>query len=162
MLTLTRPQRQGMATLAVLAGFVAPTGYVAYLAWDVNRPEHVRRVERELSAALGLDASLGEVSYPRPGETLLRRVVLRPADGGIEGSRPDELLRAESLRLVRRNGQITVEADGLALRAEGPRQAVAQIVTLLGQAHGEERSISFLAHSCAIEPGAGCPRATVG
>ena len=159
MLTLTRLHRQALATLAVLVLFIAPTGYFAYWAWAVRRPEHLRRVEGELSAALGLAVALGRVSYPRPGEMRLDRVALRPADAPSAGSRPADLLWAESLRLVRHPGQMTIEADGLTIRAERPSQVVAQVVALLGRAGGEGRAISFLAPSCAIEPGAGRPRA---
>ena len=52
-LTLNRPHRQALATLALLSFTVAPTFYVASTAWRINRPSHVRDVEAELGRHQG-------------------------------------------------------------------------------------------------------------
>src|SRR5690242_6671484 len=123
MLTLTRPQRQVLATLGLLAFSVAPTGYVAFVAWRVNRPGHVRDVEVELGRQFGVRVTLESVRYPRPGEVVLRGVCIRQEEPGRTESRLTEIARADSAWL--RKGELVLE--GLCLRGEGPRQAIAQV-----------------------------------
>src|SRR5205823_2591195 len=63
MLALSRPYRQAMATVALLAFTVAPTGYVILTACRINRPGHLRDVEVEIRRQLGLQVTLEGVSY---------------------------------------------------------------------------------------------------
>ena len=138
MLTLTRVQRQIVATFALLAGSVAPTCYVGWLAWTVNRPGHVRDLEIELGRRLGLVVTLGGARYPRPGETLLNQPVFRQeapqveAPSGPSGRSMTEVVRAESI-LVRggQAGELGLDCEGLMLSGESPRQALAHLGALL-------------------------------
>src|SRR3954453_7345913 len=77
MFPLTRPFRQALATLALVVLTVVPTGFVAVMAWRINRPGHVRDVEIELGRQIGLQVPLEDFRYPRPGEVVYRGIVLR-------------------------------------------------------------------------------------
>ena len=77
MFPLTRPFRQGLATVALFAFTILPTAFVAAYAWRVNRPGHIRDVEIELGRQLGLQVTLEAVRYPRPGELVYQGIVLR-------------------------------------------------------------------------------------
>jgi hypothetical protein len=57
MFPLTRRLRQAVATVVLLALTVAPTIYIAVLAWRINRPGHVRDVEIELRRQLGFQVT---------------------------------------------------------------------------------------------------------
>src|SRR4051812_46789582 len=81
---LTRPHRQAIATVALVAFTVAPTVYVAMTAIKVNRPGHVRDVEIEVGRQLGVQVTLEGVRYPRPGEVAYRGVVLRQQEPGTK------------------------------------------------------------------------------
>src|SRR6516162_6113093 len=99
MFPVTRPVRQVLATLAVIALTIAPTGYVAVLAWRINRPGHIRDVEIELGRQLGLQVTLQGVRYPRPAEVIYEGVVLRqdePRDKSLA-----EIARADLVRVER-------------------------------------------------------------
>jgi hypothetical protein len=163
MLSLTRPQRQALATAAVIGLLVAPTVMIALNALRLRRPEHRQEVASALSDRLGARVTLASVSYPRPGETLLRGVVIRQDDaGGKAGNAPGagEIARAEVLRLRTEGALLSVEADGLTLRAAGPRQAMAQLGAMLRRAGsgGVATEVALLAPSCHIDPGAGLER----
>ena len=155
MLSLTRPRRQLFATAALLALTVAPTGFVASTAWKVNRPEYTREVEADLARRLGLFVQLDEVSYPKPGTILYRGVVLRQEEPGRKDSRRAEIARAETLQLRRDGRELTLQVDGLRLRGPSPKQAIAQVVSLLqriGGSSGFDR-INLAAHSCEMDLG---------
>ncbi len=159
MLTLTRPQRQALATLAVLALLVAPSAFIAWNAWKLRRPDHRLAVAAALSNRLGARVTLDQVSYPRPGETLLKGVVIRQDEPGAKAHSAGEIARAAVLRLRSEGQLLRVEADGLTLRAAGPRQALAQLGTLLQRVGADGTTeVSLLAASCHIEPGAGLSR----
>ncbi len=154
MLTLTRPQRQALVTLVMVGATVVPTIYVGVTAWRINRPGHVRDVEAEIGRSIGLQVTLEGVRYPRPGEVVYQGVVLRqdePRRGGLV-----EVARAKSIRLHRGSSELTLEADGLALRAGGPRQAMAQVGALLsGAGQGSYRRVSLAAPSARVDLGDG-------
>ncbi len=157
MLTLTRPRRQALVTLALFAFTVLPTVYVGFTAWRINRPGHVRDVEVEIGRSIGLQVTLDSVRYPRPGEVVYVGMVLRqdePRRGGLT-----EIARAKSVRLRKIGRDLTLETDGLSLRAASPRQAMAQIGELLGGAgQGEYRQISLAAQSCTVDLGLGASK----
>ena len=150
MLTLTRPQRQALVTLVMVGTTVVPTAYVGLTAWRINRPGHVRDVEVEVGRSSGLQVTLDRVRYPRPGEVVYQGVVLRqdePRRGGLV-----EIARARSVRLHRGKAELTIEAEGLSLRADGPRQAMAQVGALLsGAGQGAYRRVSLAAPACKID-----------
>ena len=72
MFPVTRPFRQGLATLALVVLTVLPTAFVAAWAWRIHRPGHLRDVEIELGRQLGLQVTIEAVQYPRPGEVVFR------------------------------------------------------------------------------------------
>jgi hypothetical protein len=143
-----------LVTLVMVCTTVVPTIYVALTAWRINRPGHVRDVEVEVGRSVGLQVTLDGVRYPRPGEVVYQGVVLRqdePRRGGLV-----EVARAKSVRLRRGSGELTLEADGLALRADGPRQAMAQVGAMLsGAGQGEYRRVSLAAPQCKVDLGHG-------
>ncbi len=156
MLTLTRPQRHVVATIGLLLSTVAPTVYVGYVSWKINRPGHLRDVEVELGRELGLQVSLKEVRHPRPGEDVLRGVVFRHEEP--RGKTFAEVARAEAVRVHRKGGEMVVEARGLVVRGEGPRQAIDQASALLSRAgEGPWKRVSLSAPTCEIELGDGGP-----
>lgn len=150
MLSLSRPQRQALSSLAVLGLFIAPTVLVAWHAWEVRRPEHRRSVARELAAELGMEVTLGGVRYPRPGEMLLNDVSLHAQDAHAPAAGRTGLFHAQSLRIVRQAGRLTIDADGVTIRAGGPRAIAAQLATVLSRRGRQGRPISFLAHTCRL------------
>ena len=154
MLPLTRPQRQALVTLVMVGTTVVPTIYVGLTAWRINRPGHVRDVEVEIGRSIGLQVTLDRVRYPRPGEVVYQGVVLRqdePRRGGLV-----EVARARSIRLHRGSAELTLEVEGLSLRAEGPKQAMAQVGALLsGAGQGTYRRVSLAAPAARVELGNG-------
>src|SRR4051812_29447790 len=125
----TRPNRQAIATAALLVLTVFPTLYVGWTAWRINRGGHLHEVEGTIGRALGLQVSLERVSYPRPGE-----VVAGGVAGGREAPRRKgltEVGRARELRLRRGDRELTVETEGLRIRGESPKLAMAQVGALL-------------------------------
>ena len=153
-LTLNRPNRQALATLGLLAFTVAPTLYVVATAWRINRPGHVREVEAELGRQLGLEVTLAGVRHPQPGEDVLRGLVLRQDEP--RGKASTEVARAASVRIHRADQQMTLEVDGLQLRGDSPKQAMAQVNALLQRAGDSTfRQISFTAPSCEVLLGPG-------
>src|SRR3954453_23373823 len=113
---LTRPYRQGLATLALLVLTVVPTIYVGATAWRINRGAHLREVEIAIGRPLGLEVSLEGVSYPRPGEVVYRGLVVRQEEPRRKGL--TEIGRARELRLRRGYRELTLETEGLRLRGE--------------------------------------------
>jgi hypothetical protein len=152
MLPLTRHQRQAIVTLSLVVLTIVPTAYVALTAWRISRPGHVRDVEVEISRSIGLQVSLEGVRYPKPGEVVYQGIVLRqdePRRGGLT-----EIARARSIRLRKNGSVLALEADGLTLRADGPKQAMAQVGTLLsGVGSGAYKQVSLAASSCVIDLG---------
>jgi hypothetical protein len=157
MLPLTRPHRQALATLAMVVLTVIPTGYVALTAWRINRPGHVRDVEVEIGRSIGLQVTLDGVRYPRPGEVVYLGMVVRqdePRRGGLT-----EIARARSVRLQKSGRELTLETEGLTLRAPSPKAAMAQVATLLsGAGDGAFRQVSLAAPSCTIELASGASK----
>jgi hypothetical protein len=154
MFPLIRPHRQVAATLAVLAFTVAPTVYVAWTAWQIGRPGHCREVEAEIGRRLGLQARLGAVRYPRPGEVVFRDVVLRQEEP--RGNGLIEVARADSVRLRRGDRELTLETRGLRLGGEGPREVMAQVGALLQRSVGSSFDrVTLSAPTCELDLGAG-------
>jgi len=154
MFPVTRPYRQAAATLALVAMTIAPTFYVALTAWRISRPGHRHEVEAEIGRLLGLEVTLDAVRYPRPGEVEYRGVVLRqeePRRGGLT-----EVARVGALRLRRGDRELTLEADGLRLRAVSPRAAMAQVGALLQRSGGTAYDrVNLSAPACDLDLGAG-------
>lgn len=130
MLTLTRPQRQTLATLAIVALTVAPTALVASKAWWIHQPGHVREVEAALSRQLGLAVEIASVRHPTPHEDQLDGLVLRLEEPGGHSPTLSEVLRAESARIVRSSTRWSIELTGLHLFGDDPTAALARLQTL--------------------------------
>ncbi|APW62731.1 hypothetical protein [Paludisphaera borealis] len=154
MFPLSRPFRQGLATAALVAATVLPTVFVAAYAWRINRPGHIRDVEIVLGRQLGLQVTLDAVLYPQPGEVVYRGIVLRQEEPRGKGL--VEIARAGMVRLVRSDRELTIHAEGLALRGESPKLAMAQIGTLI-QRSGELAfdHVSLTAPTCQVDLGDG-------
>jgi hypothetical protein len=154
MLPLTRPQRQAIVSLTLVVLTIVPTAYVALTAWRISRPGHVRDVEVEISRSIGLQVTLEAVRYPKPGEVVYKGVVLRqdePGRGGLT-----EVARAKSLRLRKNGSVLALEAEGLTIRADGPKGAMAEVGTLLsGVGNGAYKQVSLAASTCVIDLGGG-------
>ena len=108
---------------------VLPTALVAMYAWRINRPGHIRDVEIELGRQLGLQVTLEAVRYPRPGEVVYQGIVLRQEEPRGKGL--TEIARAELVRLVRSERELTLHAENLKLSGESPKQAMAQVEALI-------------------------------
>src|SRR5205823_11607061 len=114
---------------------------------------HLREVESELGQPLGLQVTLEGVSYPRPGEVVYRGIVLRQEEPRRKGL--TEVARARELRLRRANREVTLETDGLRLRGESPKLAMAQVGAMLQHAFGSPyERISLSAPTCDLDLGA--------
>jgi hypothetical protein len=154
MFPVTRPVRQALATLAVVALTIAPTAYVAVLAWRINRPGHVRDVEIELGRQLGLQVTLQTVHYPRPGEVLYQRLVLRRDEP--QGKSMAEILRADAMRIEWGDREWIVQLQNAQLHGESPRVALERLGTLLQQSgHVPFDKITVTAPACQIDLGQG-------
>jgi hypothetical protein len=129
MFPLARPYRQVLATFILIVTAVLPTSYVVVTAWKISRPGHLRDVEVELSRQLGLQVSLEGIRYPCPGEVVYRGIVFRQEEPRRKGL--TEIARARSVRLHRGDRELMVETDGLRLRGESPKLAMAQLGLLL-------------------------------
>jgi hypothetical protein len=154
MIFMTRPNRQVVATIALAVLTIAPTAYVGLTAWRINRPMHRHEVESEIGRALGLQVKLDSVGYPRPGEVVYRGVVLRQDEPRGKGL--TEVARASRLRLRRGDRELMLEVEGLRVRADSPRAAMAQIGALL-QRSGDTtyERVSLAADDCVLDLGAG-------
>jgi hypothetical protein len=153
MFPVTRPVRQSLATVLLFALSFVPTGAVIAIAWRINRPGHVRDVEIELGRQLGLQVTLNEVRYPRPGEAVYRGIVLRQEEP--RGKALAEVLRAEVVRLERSNHELTILLENPRLRAESPRQLLNQLGALIQRSASIPfERISMTAPSSEVELGA--------
>jgi hypothetical protein len=152
MFPLTRPYRQAIATLLLVGLTVVPTAYVGLTAWRINRPGHIRDVEVELSRQLGMQVTLDAVRYPRPGEVLYQGMVARQEEPRQKGL--TEVARAAVVRLQRSDRELTVEAEGLHLRGDSPRLAIAQLGGWLQRTGGAAVDrINISAPSCTVDLG---------
>jgi hypothetical protein len=133
---------------------VTPTLYIAVTAWRVNRPSHVREVEAQISHEFGLKVSLEGVRHPRPGEDVLRGVLVRQEEP--RARQLEELARAATVRVIRNHDALVLEVDGLLLRAESPKQAMAQVSALLQRVGaGAYPHVSLSAPTCEVDLGPG-------
>lgn len=152
MFPLTRPVRQGLATLALIVFTVLPTGYVALTAWRIHRPGHLRDVEIQLGRQLGVQVTLEGVTYPRPGEVLYRGIVFRQEEPRRKGL--TEVARARSVHLRRGDRELVLEAEGLRLRGESPKLALAQVGALLQRTSTSAYDrVTLSAPSCDLDLG---------
>jgi hypothetical protein len=152
MFPITRPVRQTLATVAVVVLAIAPTGYVAFLAWRINRPGHVRDIEVELGRQLGVQVTLQKVRYPRPGEVIYEGLVLRQDEP--RGKSWAEIARAGAVRIEWVDRELTVQVENGQLHGESPRMALDRLGTLLQQSgHAAFDKINVNAPTCQIELG---------
>ena len=155
MLSLSRPHRQLLFTIGIVAATVVPTALVAVAAWTINRPGHLRDVEADLGRRLGLKVGLEGVRYPRPGMVVYQGAVLWQT----EARRDDQLVRVAQVdRLeAREDGRsLVLRAEGLSLAAESPRRAMEQVGELLSRAGGESWDlIALSADTCDVDLGIG-------
>ncbi|RUL87287.1 hypothetical protein [Tautonia sociabilis] len=156
MLTLSRPHRQVLVTLGIVVATMAPTAMVAFTAWQVNRPGHRHDVEAQLGRQLGLKVTIDGVRYPRPGEVVYTGAALWQREPRRE-THYVEIGRADSLRLSREGRRLVLRAEGLALAAEGPRQAMDQVGELLSRAASDAGwdRVALSAEGCTIALGDG-------
>jgi hypothetical protein len=152
MFPLTRPVRQTLATVALFALTVVPTGIVAAFAWRINRPGHVRDVEIELGRQLGMQVTLEAVRYPKPGEVVYQGIVLRQEEPRSKGL--IEIARADFARLQWADRDLTLHLENPRVRCESPRGGLAQLGSLFqrsGQVLFDRINVS--APSCQLELG---------
>jgi hypothetical protein len=152
MFPLNRPSRQGLATLALFLLTVVPTIWIAATAWRINRPGHIRDVEIELGRKLGLQVTLRDVRYPRPGDVVYRGIVLRQEEARSGGLA--EIARADEVRLQRVDRELTIQLENPRIRGESPGLALAQVGALM-QRSGQipfER-INVTSASCQLDLG---------
>jgi len=150
MFPLARPYRQILMTGLLLLLAVLPTLYVLSTVWSIRRPGHVRDLEAELSQTLGLQVTMDEVAYPRPGEIVVKGPIFRQEEPRRRGL--VEIARARSVRLRRGDRELVVETDGLRLRGESPKLAMAQLGVLLQRPNdGSIDRVSLNAPSCELE-----------
>ncbi len=143
---LTRPRRQAVASLALLAFSVLPTLYVSVTARRLQGGGHLREVEAEIGRRLGVLATIASAEHPRPGVDVLDGVTLKSSEGA--GS---EIARADRLTLSRESGEWSMRAEGLRIRGEGPAASLGQAVGLIGRfgSSGPER-VSLAADECSV------------
>jgi hypothetical protein len=154
MFPLTRPMRQALATLALFVFTVLPSGYVALTAWQIHRPGHRRDVEVEIGRQLGLQVTLEGVAYPRPGEVVYRELVFRQEEPRRKGL--TEVARARRVRLRRGDRELTLETEGLRLRGESPKLAMAQVGALLQRSGSSAyERVNLSAPTCTLDLGSG-------
>lgn len=147
---VSRPVRQTLATMVVIAGMILPTLATCWWAWSVNRPGHVREVEVRLSRALGMQIGLESVTYPRPGEIELTGVSFRQEEP--RGRVFREVARAKSLSIHEESEDtLRVATPELELVADHAESAVDQFERLLKRAsldHPTFRKVNFVADRC--------------
>jgi hypothetical protein len=135
MFPLTRPVRQSVCTILLLAFTVLPTLAIAAIAWRINQPGHVRDVEVELGRKLGMHVSLDATSYPAPGEVIYKGIVLRAQEP--RGKEFAEIGRADGVRLSRSDHDLTILLENPQLHAASPGQGMAVLDSII------QRSISI-------------------
>jgi hypothetical protein len=142
--------RQAIATVALVALTIVPSGVVVAIAWRINRPGHIRDVEIELSHQLGLQVSLQGVRYPRPTEVLYQGFVLRQEEP--HGKSFCEVARCDLARLEQADRELTLHLENLRLSGESPHQALAQLDVLMQKSSqlGLER-INLTAPTCLLD-----------
>lgn len=123
---LTRSRRQVLATLALIGFTVAPSAYVAYNAHRVRRPSHLREVEAEVGRRLGVLVSVARATHPRPDVDQLDDVSLR-----LETARHSEIAHADTLRVTRGAGELTLRVGELALRGGEAPDLLGHVLTLM-------------------------------
>ncbi len=152
MFPLTRPFRHGLATAALFVSTILPTVFVALHAWRIHRPGHIRDVEIELGRQRGRPVTLDAVGYPRPGELIYQGIVLRQEEPRGKGL--IEIARAGLVRLVRSDRELTVHAENLKLSGDSPRQALAQVGSLLQRSGSlPYERINLAAPACELDMG---------
>jgi hypothetical protein len=150
MFPLTRPVRQGLATVLLGCFTVIPTALVGLYAWRINRPGHIRDVEIEVGRQLGLQVTLDGVRYPRPGEVIYEKLVLRQEEP--RRKELTEIARAGLVRLVRSDRELTLHAEGLKLSGQSPREALAQLGALIQRSGAIPFArIHLAAENCQVE-----------
>ena len=150
---ITRPARRILAMTAAAAFAIAPTIYVGWTAWRINRPGRVHEVEASLGEQIGLAATLRSVRYPRPGEIQYEGLVLRQEE---RRRKLIEIARADRVTLGRSGRDATIAVENLALHAETAGQALDQLGSFLrGSAIGSFDRINLVAKRCEIELGEG-------
>lgn len=156
MLTLSRPHRQVLFTLGIVVATMAPTAIVAVTAWQVNRPGHRHDVEASLGRQLGLKVTLDGVRYPRPGEVVYTGLALLQREPRRE-THFAEVARAARLKVSKEGRRLVLRAEGLAVAAEGPRQAMEQVGELLSRAAADEtwERVALSADACTVDLGDG-------
>lgn len=156
MFPVSRPYRQAIATFVLVVVSVLPTLYVVMTAWRISRPGHRHEVEAEIGRMLGVQVTLDAVRYPRPGEVVYSGVTFKQEEPRKKGL--VEVGRAKVIRLQRSDRELTLEAEGLRIRAESPRLAMAQVGTWL-QRSGDStyERIGLTAHTLDLDLGAGVP-----
>ncbi len=154
MLTVSRPQRQLVMTLSILAFLVTPTLGVAFSAWRLNRPTHRLAVASMLSEQLDLNISVGPVTYGTPNQTFVEDLVIRRSVA-TEPDSPQSLVelgRFEELGLTQESDQLILRAEGdLTLRSISPRQGVKLLESITERlAIRDYDRIAFSAPKCSI------------
>ena len=143
---LTRPHRQVAATLALALFTIAPTVWVSRTVHALGRPGHVREVEIEIGHRLGVLAHIAAATHPRPDVDILSEVSLRQDDASN-----GQIARADAIRVVRSNGEMTLRVGHLVLTGEGASDAIGRVVTLMRRlASSGESHISLVADRCDV------------
>lgn len=146
---LTRPRRQVLATLALVIFSVFPSGYVAYSAYRVSQPGHLREVEAEVGRRLGVLVSVARASHPRPDVDVLEGVSLR-----LDNARHAEIARANTLRITRDGTEMTLRVGKLHLRGDGASDALGQALVLMRRLTSADADrISLVANTCDVDLG---------
>ena len=143
---LTRPHRQVAATLALALFTIAPTVWVTRTVLAVARPGHVREVEAEIGRRLGVLVQIGAAAHPRPDVDVLRDVSLRWDEAGN-----GRIARADSVRIVRTTGEMTLRIGRLSLSGDGASNALGRLVTVMRRlASAGETRINLIADRCDV------------
>jgi hypothetical protein len=152
MFPITRPVRQTIATFVLVAATIAPTGYVALVAWRINRPGHVRDVEIELGRHLGLQVMLQKVRYPRPGAVIYEGLVLRQDEP--QGKSLAEVFRADGARVEWVDHELVLQLENPRAHSESPRTALDRLGSVLQRSGSIPFSkINLTAPTCQIDFG---------
>ena len=146
---LTRPHRQVAATLALALFTIAPTAWVSRTVLAISRPGHARDVEAEIGRRLGVLVEIGAATHPRPDVDVLREVSLRSDDAGS-----GRIARADSIRVLRSNGEMTLRIDHLSVGGDEASDAIGRLVTLMRRmASTGETRINLIADRCVVTLG---------
>ncbi len=147
---LTRPRRQLAATFALALGTIAPTIYIGISVHQLGRPSHLREVEAEIGRRLGVLVRVESARHPRPDVDMLQGVSLRLHDAD-----DSEIARADTLRISRDGGEMTLRIGHLQIRGDGASDALNQTLAFLRRmASSEESRINLVADTCEVRLGA--------